>query len=337
MSRKDRVSSKNEHFTEYSMNIMNHQLWILKALEKKYEDSHLLNSFRHKITITVRDYFLELCDLFIVNNLYEVGAHKAETSILFLSRNRHAEKAVAYEANPYTFSYLLKKARAKGVETFNLGVCNSRDTLDLYIPKWSSDLMPGNSSFLKRLDEVAYAEVRVEVEKLDHLVISEPIEFKSSLWIDVEGLTLQVLKGAEALFTKKQFAIIHLELETVEFWNGQSPVGDISDFLMSRDYLPIIRDNEYGNQFNVIYIHADLFPIAMVLVDKYTSSLHLMKLTKLDRLKLYSQNLATRRWRTLKNSIANVFGKDNIIMHFIFSVMGSKSSNLYLRKYKKVK
>jgi hypothetical protein len=43
-------------------------------------------------------------------------------------------------------------------------------------------------------------------------------------------------------------------VEQYPFWKGQWLFQDVSDYLVSRNFIPIARDFEYPKQFNVVYL-----------------------------------------------------------------------------------
>jgi len=51
---------------------------------------------------------------------------------------------------------------------------------------------------------------------------------------------------------------IFVEVESFEFWKGQSDSTSITRGLIRKGFVPIARDREYGDhQFNILFVRAD--------------------------------------------------------------------------------
>jgi hypothetical protein len=78
------------------------------------------------------------------------------------------------------------------------------------------------------------SEEEVEVARLDALLDTEPLERPLLLKLDVQGLELEVLRGAEKTLQLADSVLV--ECSFVEFYKGQALFGDIMGFLSDRGF-----------------------------------------------------------------------------------------------------
>lgn len=104
-------------------------------------------------------------------------------------------------------------------------------------------------------NDIEYEKINVKTERLATILNSNSIKDQEiALWIDVEGMQKEVLKSSDN-YLKNNCKLIKIEVETKELFNGQKWLySDIIYFLSQNDFLPIYRDFEYINQFNVLLI-----------------------------------------------------------------------------------
>ena len=193
--------------------------------------------------------------------IIECGAHEASASREFLKNNPDGE-ALAVEANPYTFREKTHAAKLDGVRVLNAGVGASRGSAQFHIPlKPDGSITPPDASFLKReLDNHPYREVTVDVETVDSLRSRLNRNKALALWLDVEGQTLEVLKGAHESLHGGQVKIVFLEAEVKRKWKEQVLFPEVAAYLMECGYVPVACDGElFPNQFNVLWVRKDQF------------------------------------------------------------------------------
>lgn len=202
----------------------------------------------------------ELANLFaniVVNSkiesFFEIGALYAEFSMFI----KDAVKNVyAFEASPR--NYDLGKDKTDGIEYLNLAVSNHDGLIDINMGM-SEGANIGADSVLEKIDNgsTEYKKATVECTKLDTFIENKNIkEMSNALWIDVEGNSLDVLMGAKNSLSNTK--AIFIEIEQVKFWENQSMITEVNEFLCSVGFVPIARDFEYENQFNVVYIKQDI-------------------------------------------------------------------------------
>lgn len=119
----------------------------------------------------------------------------------------------------------------------NLGLSNDSDELTFYMSSQS-----GRSSFneynAKYGDEEILGTSTVSVETLDGLVADGEIEPPDYLKIDVEGLGLEVLRGAEQVIQNHE---PNIYFERHEISNDETRDGKLRSFFEQLDYEVIER------------------------------------------------------------------------------------------------
>lgn len=188
-----------------------------------------------------------------IDSFYEIGALYAEFSMFI----KNAVSSVfAFEASPR--NYELAKDKTEGIEYLNLAISNYDGDININIGM-SDGANIGADSVLERIDNgtTKYETKKVKCITLDTFVKDKNLVGNSNaLWIDVEGSSLDVLEGArETLLNTKA---IFIEMEEVSFWQNQSLVTEVNRYLCNLGFVPIARDFEYENQFNVVYVKEEI-------------------------------------------------------------------------------
>ena len=112
----------------------------------------------------------------------------------------------------------------------------------------------GNSSLLTRSDHrTEYEQMSVAAVSLDsHFAARMPK--RTAIWIDVEGASGPLLHGAGSVLPHTD--VIMIEVEEVEQWAGQWLSLDVFTHLVGAGFVPLARDIEFENQFNVVFARA---------------------------------------------------------------------------------
>lgn len=207
----------------------------------------------------------ELANLFaniIVNSkidsFFEIGALNAEFSMFIKD---HVKNIVAFEASPR--NYENAKDSLSDIEYLNMAVSDSDAEIDFNVAiptkSGSGAINVGADSMMSRIDDqdVVYDINKVQATKLDTFIKNKKWNNQSNaLWIDVEGASLKVLLGADKSLDNTK--VIFIEMEQSTFWKDQALVSEINAFLCNKNFIPIARDFEYENQFNVVYVSQDI-------------------------------------------------------------------------------
>ena len=223
--------------------------------------------------------FLRASELLNLNQIIEIGAHRAETSKRFMQKS--GKSAFAIEANPYTLEMFTKKATEFGVTVLNMGIGNDDGKILSHIPMFSNALTPRNASFLQRKKEVDTTECMVDMIKLDNLKTNFESNNNTALWIDAEGYGLEVLGGASN-FLKTYTDLIFIEVESVQHRKQQKTINSIMAYLEEYNFVPILRDFEYSSQFNLIFVHKDRTKVLNGLIDEFVKNFASISISKFD-------------------------------------------------------
>lgn len=212
-----------------------------------------LSLLRKKTASHLDEVFLKLAKVLSIKNLIECGAHEASGSIAFL-KNLDDSTALAIEANPLTYKQKTILAEQENLKTLNIGLGSKEGVLPFNFPKDNNTA--GQASFIKR-PNTEYDCIDVNVKPLDEVINTYYKEDTNlALWVDVEGLSYEVLLGAEN--TLEQCSLIKVEVETYELWKDQKTFSSTDKLLRDNGFCAVLRDFEYEGQFNVLYIKNSL-------------------------------------------------------------------------------
>jgi FkbM family methyltransferase len=210
----------------------------------------------------VSNYFHELVDLVGPRLFVEAGAYRADASRRV--RANHPEcRVVAFEANPYNHAEYVSRLdfAGQGIDYLNLALTDRPGPVVFHLRRRveGQDLRPltGNSSILKRTaPNTEYEEVVVPGTTLD-MYFDDPSETPVALWVDVEGATGQVLGGGRELLSRT--ALLLVEVEEKFQWEAQWRSLDVFEHLLAAGFVPVTRDAEYGQQYNVIFVRDEVY------------------------------------------------------------------------------
>jgi len=241
--------------------------------------------------------------------------------------------AIAIEANPHTFEKLTASSQGAGVVALPFGLGSQVGEMILQIPLESGTKIPGNASFLSRENYTRCLEIPVPMTTVDRILVDASPFTSIALWIDVEGMSADVLLGAKASLEKGEIALIHVEVETHSYWKGQSLLNEVDEFLRTHSFRPILRDFQTETQFNVIYVHTrNLQEIDSICREYWT------RLTVLRAREILRKDWSFRdSLRSIKLGLVN---RPDLIwtkfLHHIAAALGSRSSRQWLKSSEKL-
>lgn len=214
----------------------------------------------HSISILSKNY-CELQKILKSDCFLEIGAFEAD-----FSRNMKnifpTSKVYAFEASPYCYENY--KNLNSSIEYLNLAISDKEGEIyfslqDKNISDQSEiEKVRGNNSILDRNDDtIIYKKISVKSITFDSFIEKESLlNLLTSLWIDVEGANKNVLLGAQKYLKNTQSLLI--EVEDFEYWKNQWLSKDVDKFLQDYGFIPIARDFEDNNQYNVVYVNQHL-------------------------------------------------------------------------------
>ena len=163
----------------------------------------------------------------------------------------------AFEANPLVWAHHRDEVTALGVEYLNLAIGPANGPVTLNVPRDFDgrardpvNRMASLGSNLRSAEEVA---VEVPGVRLDDAV---PLTADDRLvaWIDVEGALGAVLPGCSA--TLGRAAAVYVEVEAEAIWDGQWLDRDVLDWFAEVGLVPLLRDRQRREQYNVLLVPA---------------------------------------------------------------------------------
>ncbi|MFN4058378.1 MAG: FkbM family methyltransferase [Roseinatronobacter sp.] len=165
---------------------------------------------------------------------------------------------IAFEANPHNhaaFSVTPEMADAR--VDYRLTALSDHDGPQRFkVLVWENGRerrkVSGRSSLMEREAGRAarYEEVEVPGTTLDTAL--GPLPGRVALKVDVEGAAEPVLRGAAQTLARTDLVVI--EVETRAFWQGQWLHLDVCAHLMAAGLIPVARDFEFPNQFNLVFL-----------------------------------------------------------------------------------
>jgi len=234
----------------------------LRLLASHYSNMH---EGRSNSAALVANYFHELLGLSRPALFVEAGAYRADAS-----RRVRAEypetRVVAFEANPYNHARYVDELGFSelGIDYLNLAVTDSSGpvTFQLRTRQAGQDLrkITGNSSLKRRAGtDAEYEEVTVDGVSLDDFFAVELAGPRAPicLWVDVEGAAGQLLEGATEVLSRTDLLMIEVE-ENFQ-WEDQWRSLDVIEFLLDHDFVPLTRDAEYNQQYNIVFVSSEFY------------------------------------------------------------------------------
>ena len=179
-----------------------------------------------------------------------------------------AARILALEANSQNFRRMSADARlgAAGVELIEAAAAARDGEAPFFVVTAdfaSQDIRRGHSS-LRRRDAPAgeLREVCVRTLRLDTLLRSDACH-RLALWIDVEGLALEVLEGARGILAQTQ--LLHVELESVPcISQGQRLAPEAIALLSAAGFDEIATDQPHTTpQFNAVFLRRGQDPATL--------------------------------------------------------------------------
>ena len=203
-------------------------------------------------------FYFELQKILKSDVFFEIGAFEAAFSRTMKSMFPLAE-VWAFEANPFNYEHY--KEINSNINYLNLAVSDTDKKINFYLQDKNLndgsviEKVRGNNSILNRKDDsISYEKIEVDSITLDSFIEKNSIQGKNfSIWVDVEGANKNILFGFEKYI--KDCHSIYIEVEEISYWEEQWLSQDVYNYLSSKDFIPLTRDFEDNNQYNVIFIN----------------------------------------------------------------------------------
>lgn len=224
--------------------------------------------------------FLNLTEQGEFDFFVEMGAYDGSISLEI--EKRGIANIIAFEANTYTHNKFADNFAESKVKYLNLGISNKEEKLIIKVPNHSQDYELPNSSFLNRSEGSSFRELEVDCISLDKILDYLPnTATRGAAWIDLEGFAYNVLT-ADSVFLKK-IDIFLLEVEDFEYWQNQKLVIDVIELLLSKNFIPLIRDFEGRGQFNIIFVAQNSKLVSNSIISEYYRCINNLADVHLDK------------------------------------------------------
>ena len=165
--------------------------------------------------------------------LFDVGANHGQTVGKFKKHFQHAQ-IHSFEPSKKCFEILCDNyGSADDVVLNNKAVGASKSKLEFNEYSWSSlnSILKRSFTSSKIIDTYL-----VNVITIDDYCEEYLIKNINLLKTDTEGYDLNVLKGADVMFTENRIQFVFIEIFFYENFVGQSSFGDIYNYLISKGF-----------------------------------------------------------------------------------------------------
>ena len=218
---------------------------------------------RKRSNIALQALFLNFVYFLKPKCFVEVGAFQADASVNVRTRDKSIS-AIALEANPHNYAAFKDSPKFSelGIDYRHLAASDRTGTVEFYIRNKfqgvERPLVSTDNSILPRSGtDAEYVIARVpSVALADMLGSNEFLATDFCLWIDVEGASREVLTGAAGVLDRVN--VVFIEVEEFSYWSNQWLADDVVRFMLDHNFIPVARDFEYVNQYNIVFIKENL-------------------------------------------------------------------------------
>jgi FkbM family methyltransferase len=190
--------------------------------------------------------------------IVEAGAHKGKDT-LKLSKTWPKGFIHAFEPVPELYKKLLTTTQKRqNITCYPMALSDTSGTSKIYISGGISD---GSSSLLKPLEHIKIfpdvtfdKSIEVDAITLDAWAQKYSIQHVDFLWLDLQGMELNVLKSGASLL--KNVRALYTEVSLVETYKNAPLYPDLKDWLMNRGF-EVRREEITGLMGNVLFVRQD--------------------------------------------------------------------------------
>lgn len=228
---------------------------------------HATHEFRSQgIYREYADKRLELVAKFIPENpvIFEAGGHYGHDTVRFAKRWPQAT-IISFEPNPHSYEIFLQTtAGLPNVNGYNLAVNNYDGTAVLHVCYGTTGDNPafeGASSLLDAAPcmQIHYRgpDVVVPCVKLDNWCKVQGIDHFDFMWLDLEGLELQILQSSPEILAKTK--VIYTETNLFEFRKNMTQFEPLKKFLESNGFTLAAHWYTEGLQGDAVFVKNEIF------------------------------------------------------------------------------
>tara|TARA_Y100001963_G_C6791507_1_gene455708 strand:+ start:4863 stop:5528 length:666 start_codon:yes stop_codon:yes gene_type:complete len=200
---------------------------------------------------------------FTPQNFIEIGSRDGhDTKTMQQIFNISPSNCYIFEAHPELFRNI--ENQYPEFNTYNCALSDKTEPIIFNAADLKNEVNPGASSVLEAIDE-NFKSNKVEVDgwRMDDISKNLNINNIDLVKIDVEGFSLQVLKGFGDLLNNTK--CIQIELEHKECWKKQSNYDEVKSFLNKNNFTEIIHIRMVHDQSDSLWVKNNL-------IDPYVNS-----------------------------------------------------------------
>ena len=268
--------------------------------------------------------FLDISKKLSIRNFIDCGANNGAASVDAITAGLNA---LAIEPNPYSFKNMIVNP-GDHFKKINVGLSDKEDNLKFYILKGINTATNASFKIPKNLNK--YDIISVPVVPLDKLIKdSEIINHLFSLWVDVEGMEREFLKGAFETLKNNNCLLIKIEVLKIRNFNDQAwSIYEIEYFLNNLGYEAVYRDFQYSTAHNILFIKSDYVAHLSMEIDNAFKDIA-KNINILNVSKFLIKYLKHKLIKIIKKIVIKILGKR--LGNIIASYFGSKSSQNKLK------
>lgn len=230
--------------------------------------------WRKQTSAILKKIFINLHDIFTIENLLEIGAHEASVSTELLSKVK--KNCYALEANVHVFNKFKNLINSEIIYE-NIAITDVDGWTKINIPGNYETLERPDSSILIRSDNSKFDSIEVESYTLKTYIDRKSINNETnSCWLDAEGLAYEILNSAKDYL--QTINILLVEVEDLQYWQNQKLVIDVFNLCLQNELIPICRDLDGKGQYNVLFVRKKLLSQCGGIISDYWKELNALKL-----------------------------------------------------------
>ena len=229
-------------------------------------DQGVVGELARKRSGAVLNLFFSLSEQARCLFLYEVGAHNAESSIRFV-KAQVGRTAVAFEASRSVFDRVTEQDLPKEIDYRHAAVGARPGSIKFFEPVDPKYSVWGST--LKRAGKLETVEYNLDMLTLDDDAKPRTFDGRSvAVWVDVEGSGYDVIAGAKNVI-KNHVSLLYVEVNDLSTYEGSATSLNIIEDMLNMSFIPIARDNQYHDAYNILFAHSSLHSALRVAIAKW--------------------------------------------------------------------
>jgi len=222
---------------------------------------HILSQNKDYSRITISDLKKYMTDTKVI---IEAGSADGVDTLLFA---KNFDKATVFALEPVQkqYNFLLEKFKQfDNIKLARLALSSRSEPASIFIGNSNGEIGGmGSSSLLKPtlhnhyFPEINFSETQItEAVTLDKFVKDNNIEIVDLLWLDIQGMELEVMQSSE-LTIRRKVKLIHLEISRIKFYDAMPSEKQIRLFLKNIGFCCVI-DKVGAISGNALYLNSNI-------------------------------------------------------------------------------